>query len=310
VTVPPYRVLPLLLLALPAAALAQASSLEAALPPRQLELSVSPSPELWVASGQLTLVSLDAPLAVDTLRQAAAVEGLRRVEVAERAVTLVPSAGLKAGTVLKYTLHFADGQPAGGVTLVLRVDSARAEPEVEVYRGAIPASALKRQVAALNASLAALRAREASLSALLSAGVLGPAGVSSMNVRQKVIIPPGTGLSREDAWIHRATGRMALEIILTLAPGAPAWVPDEVRLTERSSPEPLPVRSVKLVGGPALQPGNTTRLLVEWDTPLEAEHKRYDVHVTEQSGARAVTVFLPRLDSSSTPTTTTKEKKP
>lgn len=308
--VPPYRVIPLLLLALPAAALAQASSLQAQVPPRQLELSASPRPELWVAPGQPTLVALDTPLAVDTLRQAQPVEGLRRVEVAERAVTLIPSAGLKAGTVLEYTLHFADSQPAGGVPLVLRVDSARAEPEVEVYRGAIPAAALKRQVAALNASLAAQRAQQTSLSALLSAGVLGPAGVRSKNVRQKVIIPPGTGLSREDAWVHRATGRMALEVTLTLAPSAPAWAPDEVRLTEPSSPEPLPVRSVKLVGGDALQPGNTTRLLVEWDIPLQAEDMPYVVHVAEQSGARPVTVRLTLLDASSTPTTTPKEKKP
>jgi len=308
VPVPPCRVIPLLLLVLPAAALAQRED-EAELPTRQLELSLSPRPELWVAPGQPTLVLLDAPLAVDTLRQAGAVEGLRRVEVAERAVTLVPSAGLKAGTLLEYTLRFADGQPATGVTLLLRVDSARAEPEVEVYRGAIPAAALKRQVAVLNARLEAARAQGTSLSALVTAGLLGPAGIRSKELKDVVQIPQGSGLSSGEAWLHIAPVRMALEVALTLAPGAPPWAPGEAQLSEPSSESPLPVRSVKLVGGATLQPGNTTRLLVEWDTPLEAEGMEYKVHVNERGGTREVTVVMksPRAASPAAPA---KEKKP
>jgi uncharacterized protein (TIGR02268 family) len=299
----------LLLLLFPSTAQAQARSLEAGLPTRQLEFSVSPRPELWVAPGQPLLVLLDAPLAMDRMRQAGAVEGLRRVEVAERSVTLVPGAGLKAGTLVEYTLHFADGQPAAGVTLGLRVDSARAEPEVEVYRGDIPAAALKRQVAALNASLAALRDQGATLSALLTTGLLGPAGVKSSKLQQFSVFPKDSGLSQGDTWVHSATGRMALEMTLTLAPGAPPWVPGEVLLTETATLEPLPVRGVKLVGGPALQPGNTTRLLVEWDTPLEAELTEYTVHVNEHGGARSVTQSVKPLSTRS-PVAAPKEKKP
>jgi hypothetical protein len=96
-----------------------------------------------------------------------------------------------------------------------------------------------------------------------------------------------------------AAGRMALEVTLTLAPGAPPWVPGDVQLTEASHPEPLPVRGMRLLGGTALQPGNTTRLLVEWDTPQEAEHLVYTVRVSEQNGARRVEVGLRRLSDSS-----------
>jgi uncharacterized protein (TIGR02268 family) len=254
-------------------------------------------------------VLTDAPLAMDRMRQAGAVEGLRRVEVAERSVTLVLSAALKAGTLLEYTLHFADGQPAEGVTLLLRVDSASAEPEVEVYRSAIPAAALKRQVAALNARMEALLAQEASLTPLLAAGLLGPEGVKSTKLKQGVRIHKEPGLSAGDTWLHIATGRRALEVTLTLAPGAPPWAPGEGQLTERSTQDPLPVRSVKLLGGVALQPGNTTRLLVEWDTPLGVERLDHILRVNEQNGERALSVWLPPPEFPA-PAAPTKEKKP
>jgi uncharacterized protein (TIGR02268 family) len=246
---------------------------------------------------------------MEAMRRASPVEGLRRMEVTERAVAVVPAAGEEAGARLEFTLRFADGQPAEGVTLVLRVDSARAEPEVEVYRGEIPVAALKRRVAALNAQVTALSAQGASLSPLVAAGLLGAAGVQPQWFAPRIEII-GPGLSKGDAWLHVATGRMALEVTLTLAPGAPAWVPGAVKLTGASTPEPLPVHSVKLLGGAALQPGNTTRLLVEWDTPLETEGLEYTLHVAEQSGLRGVTVgnFNPRSETTRTPSK--KEKQP
>ena len=286
--VPPYQVMSLMLLVLPAAALAQARGWEAERPVRQIELSQVPKPELWVAPGQTTLVLLDAPLDMEVMRSANEVAGVRRAEVAERAVTLLISGGARAGARLEYTLRFADGQPAEGVTLVLRVDSAKAEPAVEVYRGAIPVAALKRQVAALNARVEALLSQEAGLTPLMASGLLRPAGVTSRDVGQRVVVWNAPGLSSEDAWFHVANGRMALEVTLTLAPGMPPWVPGPVHLTEKSTPDPLPVRSMKLLGGAALLPGNTTRLLIEWDTPSEGQGLEYALQVTEQNGERGL----------------------
>jgi uncharacterized protein (TIGR02268 family) len=308
VSVPPYRVVPLWLLVLPAAALAQAASVKLEPLVRQLELSQTARPELWVAPGQAIMVGLDSPLDAEWARQARETEGLRRVEVAERAVVLVPSAGVKEGALLEFTLRYADGQPAEGVTLLLRVDSARAEPEVEVYRGAIPAEALKRRVDALNAREVLLSARQASLSALMAAGVLGSTGVKSHALDRNVSIQ-GKGLTSTGGWYHVANGRMALEVTLALAPGALSWVPDTVRLTEKSHVEPLPVHSMQLLGGAALQPGTASRLLVEWDTPLEAEDLNYTLEVIERHGERAVTVRFqpPRTPAASAPP---KEKKP
>ncbi len=311
-SVPPCRVVSLLLLVLPAAALAQAGGWEGEPLVRQLELSQVPPPEVWMAPGQATLVLLDARLDTQAMQRASAVEGLRLVEVAERAVTLVLSGGVKAGARLEYTLHFADGQPAEGVTLVLRVDSARAESAVEVYRGAIPAEALKRQVAALNARVQALLSQEAGLLPLMAAGLLAPAGVRSRNVNEPVTVK-APGLTSEDAWHHVATGRMALEVTLTLAPGAPPWAPGAVQLKELSNPEPLPVRSVKLLGGTVLQPGTTTRLLVEWDTPLEVEGLEYTLQVDEQNGKRGVKIKRlrpPEPPEASQRAAPEKEKKP
>jgi hypothetical protein len=164
-------------------------------------------------------------------------------------------------------------------------------------------------VAALSAQVATLSTQEASLVPLVAAGLLGPAGVTRMKLTERVLIE-APGLARGEAWLHVATGRMALEVTLTLAPGAPAWVPGAVTLTEQGSTEPLPVRSVKLLGGAALQPGNSTRLLVEWDTPLETEGLAYALQVEEQSGSRGVTVkkFNPHSEPTRTPSK--QEKKP
>jgi len=289
VSVPPCQVVPLLLLVLPAVALAQAGGLETEPPVRQLELTQVAQPELWVAPGQSLLVLLDAPLDMEAMRQARAIEGLRHVEVAERSVTLLLSAGVKAGARLKYTLRFADGQPAEGVTLVLRVDSAKAEPAVEVYRGAVPATALRQQGAALNARVEALLSQEASLLPLMAAGLLVPGCVRSFDVNHNVEVT-APGLFHKDAWLHAAPGRMALEVTLTLPPGAPPWAPGAVQLTELSHPGPLPVRGLKLLGGTVLQPGTTTRLLLEWDTPGETKDLNYTLEVDEQNGKRGVLI--------------------
>ncbi len=307
-SVPPCHVVPLLLLVLPAAALSQPARVEAELPVRQLELSQTARPEVRGAPGQSLLLVLDTPLDMEAMRRAGGVEGLRHVEVTERTVLLVLSTQVREGAQLEFTLWFADGQPAEGVRLVLRVDSARAEPEVKLYRGAIPAEALKQQVAALNARLEAQRAQEPSLTSLRAAGLLGSTGVSSREVGGRVEIQ-GPGLTVSEGWHHMATGRMALEVTLTLPPGAASWVPGTVRLTEKSDPEPQPVRSMKLLEGAALPPGSTGRLLVEWDTSPEAEGLQYTVEVSERHGKRAVKVTLEPLPRGFA-VTPVKEKKP
>jgi uncharacterized protein (TIGR02268 family) len=306
----------LLVLVLPTTARAQPRGLEVA-GARQIELSQTPRPELWVAPGQTTLVLLDAPLDMVRMRQASPVEGVRRVEMAERSVTLVMAEGLKDGARRELTLWFADGQPAAGVTLVLTVDRAKAEPEVELYRGKPPAEALERRVNGLNAQVAALKARiaalsehEVSLFPLMTAGVLGPQGVRSTKISGKFELG-APGLSTADAWLHVAAGRMGLDVTLTLPPGAPAWVPGSVTLHEESSTEPLPVRAMELLSGAALQPGTSSRLLVEWDTPQPADGLVYELKVDELNGLRSLSVT--RLKAGSTPTqrpSGKKEEKP
>ena len=307
----------LLALVLPVTARAQPGAPETAAGARQIDLSQQPRPELWVAPGQTTLVRLDAPLDPRRMRQAEPVEGLRHVEVAERAVTLVMAPGLKDGTRPELTLWFADGQPPECVTLVLTVDRARAEPEVELYRGKPPAEALERritglntQVAALNARITALTEREVSLFPLLAAGLLGPQGVRSEQLAQRLELG-APGLSTGDAWLHVAAGRMAVEVTLTLAPGAPVWVPGAVTLTEKGSTEPLPVRGVELLSGAALQPGTSSRLLVEWDTPQPADGLLYELDVSELNGPRSLNVKPLKAGSTpNLPSPVTQERKP
>jgi uncharacterized protein (TIGR02268 family) len=308
VSVPPCRVVPLLLV-LFTTALAQPGPLAVARVTRLLELSQTPRPQLWVAPGQTTWVLLDAPLNLEAMRGASPVAGLRRVEVSERRVALVLADGVEEGTRLEVTLWFADGQPAEGVTLVLEVDRVKAEREVELYRGELPAAALRRQVAALNAQVTVLSSQEVSLSSLVAAGLLGPAGVRCVDVKKKVKIS-APRLAKGDAWLYVGTGRVVLEVTLTLAPGAPAWVPGAVTLTEAGHSEPLPVRGVRLLGGAALQPGNSTRLLVEWDTPLETSGLKYTLLIKEANGEREVKATQLQTHPDSTHSPPEKEGKP
>jgi len=317
VSLSPCWVVLVLVLVLPIPARPQPGGLEAAAGARQIDLSQQPRPELWVAPGQATLVRLDAALDLRRMRQAEPVEGVRHVEVAERAVTLVLEQGLKEGARLEFTVWFAEGPSPEAVTLGLTVDRARAEPEVELYRARPPAEALERRVqgltahvAALNARLAAVSTREVSLFPLMAAGVLGPQGVRSVNLSRRLKVG-APGLSVEDARLHVAAGRMALEVTLTLAPGAPAWVPGAVTLTEHGSTEPLPVRGLELLSGAALQPGTSSRLMVEWDTPQPADGLLYELSVSERNGPRSLKVNRLRADSTPTPPPSIKqEQKP
>jgi hypothetical protein len=195
----------------------------------------------------------------------------------------------------------------GPARIVLRVNSARAEPRVEVYQGDIPPEALKRQVAALNARMEAQSAQEASLTPLMVAGLLSPTGVKSHKLSTVEVL--GQALTASEGWFRVANGRMGLEVSLTLAPGAATWVPATAWLKRENCPEPLPVRSLKLLGGAALQPGNTTRLLVEWETPLEIEGFTYSLRVNERHGGRSVKVEF-RLPKPSPAVVPEKETKP
>ncbi len=304
---PPYHVVPLLLLVLPAVAVAQPASLEPEPVARQLELSQTPRPEVWVAPAQATVVALDAKLDIEATRRAGPAKGLRRVEVSEDTVVLVPAPGLKEGDSLEFPLWFAEGSPAQPVTLLLRVDSARAEPRVELYRGDIPAEALKRQVAALSARMETLRNNpEVSLTQMMAGGVLRPTGVRSYELSSVEV--RGQGLTASEGWVHVADGRLGLEVSLTLAPGSPPWVPATAQLQLTGHPETRLARSMKLLSGAALQPGNTTRLLVEWEIPPETEGLKFQLRVKERHGGRSVLMefsLKPLVD-----TTPAKEPKP
>jgi hypothetical protein len=204
-----------------------------------------------------------------------------------------------------------------GMEVAPTVDRAKAEPELELYQGKPPAEALAQrvegltaQVAALNARIAALAEREVSLFPLMAAGVLGPHGVRSISLSRKVDLG-APGISTGEARLYVAAGRMALELTLTVAPGAPAWVPGPVTLLKAGSPEPLPVRGIELLSGAALQPGTSSRLLVEWNTPQPADGLRYLLKVNEHNGPRWIRLEQLEEGSTSTqPLTEKKEQKP
>ena len=173
------------------------------------------------------------------------------------------------------------------------------------YRGVLllvlvlPATAWAQPAGLEVAPTARQLEREVSLFPLMAAGALGPHGVRSTSLAHKVRVG-APGISAGEGWLYVAAGRMALELTLTVAPGAPAWVLGPVTLREAGYPEPLPVRGMELSSGAAIQPGTPSRLLAEWNTPQPADGLEYVLKVEERNGPRWLEVH--RLKEGSTPT--------
>jgi uncharacterized protein (TIGR02268 family) len=131
---------------------------------RLIELDVESSrgpPELRISSNLNTVVLFDTPpssVEVEEPRR------FRRVHVAGDTLLLVPAAGLPVGTRMALTVHFQDGQAPERTVLLLVVDEALAERQVEVHRRprlrqreSMPVEALHEENQRLRQGLEALR---------------------------------------------------------------------------------------------------------------------------------------------------------
>jgi uncharacterized protein (TIGR02268 family) len=271
-----------------AAALAQPSS-ESLLPVRRLTLpGPGAVPEVRLAPGRLTTLLFDAPLEVAALRQAGRAWGFERVEVAERALVLLPGSGPAVAARIALTVRFADGLPEAGVPLVLVVGAGEAEARVEVVRGPVRSAEAPSGARAAGGIQAvegeAPRVGEGGLMGLIATGILGEQGVRVLRMEPEDWTPPG--LTAREARLYVATGRMALEVTLFLERGEPPWAPGEAIVDHWQSERAAQRVMARLLDGTALQPGETARLVVEWDAPTEQKVLRCKLSVLERGGER------------------------
>ncbi|WP_224369329.1 DUF2381 family protein [Hyalangium versicolor] len=296
----PVVVVPFTFLLLAQPVLAQPRSEADRSPLRRLELPApSGGDEVRAAPGWPTTLLFNAALDQDAVERAARELGFARVAVAEDTLTVVPGAEVKAGTRLRLPVRFAQGQPEE-VAVVFVVDPQNAEASVEVVRRprtvaaleeALSAErarckALEAALAAKDVELAVAHAQAGSLVALVVAGTLGREGIRS--VEQEVKAPGWAmpkGINVEKAQLYMATGRMALDVELTLEGGAPAWAPQSATLVMSTGPV-IPARVKRLLGAAVLAPGEKARLVVEFAVPTGDPSLTYTLEVTAQDPQR------------------------
>ena len=296
----PTLVVPLTFLLLAQPVLAQPRFEADRSPLRRLELPASQGEaEVRVATGRPTTLLFNTALDRSAVERAARELGFARVAVAEDTLTVVPGVEMKAGARLRLPVRFAQGQPEEEA-VVFVVDPRNAEASVEVVRRtrtvaaleeALSAEstrckALEEALAAKDAELAAAHAEAGSLAALVEAGTLGREGIRPV---EQDLYAQGWDMAPEigvlQARLYVATGRMVLEVELTLDPGTAPWMPQRATLQVGKSAI-IPARVMRLLGPAVLAPKHTARFLVEFEAPTADSSLTYTLEVTEQDGQR------------------------
>jgi uncharacterized protein (TIGR02268 family) len=296
----PVQVVPLSVLFLGLAALAQSHPALASPPVRSLELPpLRGVAEVRVAPGLPTMVLFNAKLDRGAVERAGRELGLARVAVAEDTLLVVPAQEARPGARLTLPIRFAGEEAHEGEAVVLVVDPARAEAYVQVVRRVRTVPALEEALAAAlergaaletaletrSVELATVRAEQASMAPLIEAGVLGRDGLRVVELGAVTWEPREDGTA--NAWLYVAAGRVAFDIELTLAAQARPWALGEARLipAKKGAP-PIAARVARLLGTAVLAPGEKARLLVEFEVPTEGALKTYRLVVAEQEGER------------------------
>ena len=298
----PVQVVPLFVLLLGLAALAQPHPALASPPVRSLELPpLRGVAEVSVAPGRPTTLLFNAKLDRGAVERAGRELGFARMGVTEDMLVVVPALEAKPGTRLTLPLRFAGEESHEREAVVFVVDPAHAEASVQVVRRVRTVPALEEALAAAlergtaleaaletrSAELATVRAEKASMVPLIEAGVLGHDGIRPVKLGAVEWERPGDGTA--NAWLYVAAGRVAFDIELTLAAHARPWALGEAMLQpKKAGASPIPARVARLLGTAVLAPGQKARLLVEFEVPTEGAMTTYDLAVTEQEGKRTL----------------------
>jgi uncharacterized protein (TIGR02268 family) len=295
----PVQVVPLSVLFLGLAALAQLHPALASPPVRSLELPpLRGAAEVGVAPGLPTTLLFNAKLERGAVERAGRELGFARIGVTEDMLVVVPAQDSKLGARLVLPIRFAGEEAHEAQAVVFLVDPARAETSVQVVRRIRTVPALEESLAAaldrgaaLEASLetrseelATVRAEKVSMAPLIEAGVLGRNGLRVVELGAVKWEPTDDGTGT--ALLYVAAGRVAFDIELTLAAHARPWALGEVWLKPERVTASIPARVARLVGVPVLAPREKARLLVEFEVPTDGAATKYVLEVVEREGKR------------------------
>jgi len=277
--------------------------------PAAVELRAEPSeglPVLCISPGVVTSLLFDAPLppgAVALLPQEPEV----KVAQGGPLVALLPSSRMVPGEWRKLTVRFGDGAAPASATLLLYVHPVLAARQVEVRRQVRTVESYQREVEARteelqrcqeeNTQLRAAAGRPDGLRGLLSAALMDTVGIASANLLlpRRITLREGSALIPQGLSSYRSSTRVAVELTLTLPPGALPWQAEGARLTDAQGRE-LPM--LPLWQGDAPELPGALLLVVEAPAKRWEAQGAYTLKLWEAEGPRGLTVegiVFPRL---------------
>lgn len=253
---------------------------------RYIELTEGPTPtseEIRIRPGLATTLLFDSRISGEQVELEAR-ERFDRVAVDEGTLVLVPSHQLQEGDRLQLTVRFAEETPPKTVRLLLRVDTALADVQVEFHRPAPSVESIRKELEQARAEVqrlrdehSRLRAEPASsgLSGLIAAGMLDERGASALGLDTSDIASSDSTVQLNRAATFRTSNRVVVSLSLELADASRPWRVDGAVLLGGNNQRP---RVLNVSQWQSDTDKHNTRVVVEAVTfPTKAQ----DLHTLE-----------------------------
>ena len=268
---------------------------------RHLEILATASGEaqrVCISPGQTTVFSFDTPLAPGAITLEGA-DGFTWVEPGTSTLKLIPSDKAQLGRELRVTVRFVDSAAPSSATFVLVAHAAEAASLVEVHRRTRSAESYQqelrekeeeaRQLREENARLRMNKEGPGGLTGLLVSGSMDMGGVTAQNLTEAVMTASTGALQVRRLRSFRSTGRVAIELLLRSPKDAPAWtVAGATLIHEGKQGQGLKVLSLWQQAPTALE--HNKRVIVEAESPGDANQGPYTLRLWDTEGQRAITV--------------------
>ena len=295
----PAAVLPVLVLSGPVGVAPDAVTCSGGV--RHIELPAVPTSELLTACispGRTTLFSFDAELLAGSLSLEGS-DDFSLLEVGQSTLKLIPSGTLTAGARRQVRVGFKDGAAPRSAVFVLVVQTAQADPLVNVYRQARTVESYQQELAERATEVRQCREENARLRGeqhgpggivgLRVAGLLDASGIMTRAI-DNVAQAPTDVLRVSEFRVYRASQRVAVEMTLQMPEDAPAWAPAGASLILQSK-KGVELKVLNFWPPEPITPGRYGgSVFVEAEAPADSVTGPFTLKLWDASGARTVTI--------------------
>ncbi|RKH59682.1 DUF2381 family protein [Corallococcus interemptor] len=254
--------------------------------------------EVCISPGLATLIVF---FSTELKRETLTLEGADQftmVEVGKRSISLLPSENVVPGERLKLTARFADGDAPASISFVLVVHPARATRQVEVLRQ--KRTLASYQQAEKEKDLQLQQCREETvrlrsecggprgLTGLLAAMRMDKNGVVAKTVTGGVSLHPASALGLRRAISYRASGLVAVEVVLEAPAGSLPWTAAGAELV---GPGRRTLRVLPPWQSEPIDPSVTDgRVVIETEATEQETRGSFSLKLWNEDGTRSVIV--------------------